>query len=199
MRTSLIVLSSILTVGAVLPYILEVIRGKTKPRIVSWLTWSVLTGIASAASFADGQVPSGVLLSAASLETALVVVLGFGRGDRKVERLDIFCLACAITGLLLWLVFNSPSVAVIATVGIDLIGAIPTFRHSWQKPHEETWITYAASGVGGGMTVLVAGGWRITAVAYPLYILLVNVAMTYCILGSPNRKIAGEPVELRDL
>ena len=182
-----------------MPYIIEIIQGKTKPRLVSWFTWSALTGIAAAASFVDGQIPSGVLMLAATVETVLIVVLGFKHGDRRFERLDIACLIGALICLLLWFIFNSPAIAVLATVTIDLIGALPTIKHSWQKPHEETWIAYALSGIGGGITVLIAGQWTATAIAYPLYILLINIVMTSVILMSPYRKLAGEPAELRKL
>lgn len=199
MRTLLITLSGLLTVAAAIPYVVEIIRGKAKPRIVSWFTWSVLTGIACVASFVDGQVPSGILMLAAALETILVVILGLKHGDRTFERLDAYCLAGAAVGLVLWLVFNSPTIAVLASVTIDLIGAIPTIKHSWEKPHEETWITYSLSAAGGGITVLLAESWAATAVAYPIYILLINIIMTFCILGSPHRRLAGEPAQLRDL
>jgi hypothetical protein len=195
----LIILSAVLTIGSALPYIIEVRRGNTKPRIVSWFTWSVLTGIACAASFADGQIPAAILMLAATVETALVVVLGLKHGDRKFEKLDIYCLAGAMLGLVLWLVFNSPSIAVIAVVTIDLLGAIPTIKHSWDKPHEETWIAYALSGLGGGITLLLADRWQATAVVYPLYILLINFVLVAIILLSPHRKLAGEPAELREL
>jgi hypothetical protein len=136
---------------------------------------------------------------AATVETALVVVLGLKHGDRKFEKLDIYCLAGAMLGLVLWLVFNSPSIAVIAVVTIDLLGAIPTIKHSWDKPHEETWVAYALSGLGGGITLLLADRWQATAVVYPLYILLINFVLVAIILLSPHRKLAGEPAELREL
>lgn len=199
MTTFLIVLSSVITVTAAIPYIVEILRGKAKPRVASWLTWAVLTGIACAAAFVDGQVPTGVLLLIATIGTALIAILGLKYGDHHFEKLDWWCLAGAGVGLLLWWIFNSPEVAVIAAVTIDLIGAIPTFKHSWLKPHEETWITFALSGLGAGITLAISGEWAITATAYPLYLVVANFALAACILASPNRKLAAEPAELRKL
>lgn len=199
MEIFLVTVSSILTIIAVIPYLIEVVRGTTRPRVVSWFTWSVLTGIACVASFVDGQIPSAVLMLMATIETAMVVVLGFKHGDRKLEKLDIYCLAGAVVGLVLWLVFNSPAIAIIAAITIDLIGSIPTVKHSWQQPHEETWITFALSGLAGGLTLLAVGGWQITAVAYPLYIFGINALLTGLILASPHRKLKGEPAQLREL
>lgn len=110
----------------------------------------MLTAIASAASFADHQYASAVLTLCATIETAVIAVLGLIKsGDRTLEKFDIYCLGGAIVGLVLWLVFNSPAIAVGASVAIDLVGALPTIRHTWQKPYEETWLTFLLGSVGG--------------------------------------------------
>jgi hypothetical protein len=83
------------------------------------------------------------------IETAAVVILGLRYGFVTYTRLTFNCQIAAVVGLILWQIFNSSGIAVFANVSIDLIGALPTFRHSWQKPFEETWSAYALSGVGG--------------------------------------------------
>lgn len=199
MIIALIVLSSILTVASAVPYIIEIIKGKTKPRVVSWFTWSVLTAIACVASFADGQYAGGILLLFATIETVSIVILGLWYGDRKFGRFDVICQLGAVVGLVLWLLFNSPEIAIIATISIDLIGALPSIKHSWQKPHEETWLTFALAGLGGVCTVLAATDWKVTAVGYPIYIAVVNVVFTLIILGRHQYAVANAPKELRDL
>ncbi len=199
MEVLLIGLSSVLTIVAAIPYMIAIVRGQTKPRIVSWFTWALLTGIACAASFADRQIASGILMLCATFEVLMVVILGLKHGDRKFERLDIMCQVAALVGLLLWWVFDSPTVAVLAAVAIDAIGAIPTFKHSWQRPHEETWITYALSGLGAVCTLLVVTSWQVTAIAYPLYIVVVNIALAVLILLSPHRKVGAKPSNIRSL
>ena len=200
MKTALIIVSTVLTLASTVPYLVDILKRRTKPRIVSWFTWSLLTGIAAAASFSDGQIAAGVLMLAATVETAAIVVLGLKYGDRRFERFDIVCQLGAIVGLVLWLVFNSPAIAVIAVVSIDIIGMLPTVKHSWQKPYEETWLTFLLAGLGGVATVLAAGSWSITASAYPVYIVVANFLLTVIILGSPHRKLtAAKPAELRRL
>ena len=198
MKAFLIALSGIVTICASIPYMREILRGTTKPRIVTWFTWMLLTGIGSAASFADGQVPSGVLMLCGSIGLALVVALGLRHGDRTLERLDIVCLVGAIIGLLLWFVFNSPTIGVLAAVTIDFVGALPTFKHSWEKPQEETWVTFAMIGLGGGITLLVVDSWVPTAVAYPMYLVVLNVALVACIVARTPRRTVRPVSELAD-
>ncbi len=200
MRTTLIAISSVLTVASALPYIWDILKNKTKPRIVSWFIWSVLTGIATAASFVDHQYASAILTFSATVETVAVVVLGlFKSGDRALERFDMYCLAGAVTGLVLWLVFNSPGVAVLASVIIDLVGALPTVKHIWQKPYEETWLTFLLASIGGLLTVLAATDLRVTEIAYPIYILLINAVFVGVITIRHKYAQAGDPAELREL
>jgi hypothetical protein len=181
--TILIALSAIVTIGSAIPYIIGIIRGQTKPRIVSWFIWTVLTGIAAAASFVDGQYPAAILSLCAAVETGLIVILGLRHGDRSFSRLDVVCLLGAVAGLILWFIFNSPAVAVLAVLAIDVIGVIPTLHHSWQHPSEENWLTFLMAAIGGGLTLVVVENWQVTAVAYPLYILLVNLLVAGVILG----------------
>lgn len=156
----------------------DVYRRKTKPRIVSWLNWSILTAIASAASFSDHQYASAILTLLASVETLSVVILGWRYGDRRIASFDIGCQIAAAVGLVLWLIFNSPSIAIIATISIDLIAGLPTLKHAWEKPHEETAITFFLGSLAAFFTVLAAQNHKITALAFPLYLVVINFVIS---------------------
>lgn len=186
MQTVLIYFSLIITAVGTIPYIVDVIRNKTKPRIVSWAVWCVLTAIAGLASLADQQYPAALLMLVATLETLAVVILGYRHGDRTFEKLDVVCFIGAIVGLLLWWISGSPAVAVIITVVIDLVGAVPSIVHSWKKPYEETWIAFLCSSLGGLATMLATNVWTITAVLYPLYIFVINVIFVVVIVSRRN-------------
>lgn len=178
----LVILSSILTIAAAIPYIIDVVSKKTKPRIVSWLIWSTLLGISCAAAFVEQQYTTAILLLLTFLSTLAVALLGWKHGDKKIERLDAVCLAGAIVGIILWWVFNSPSLAVIASIAIDLTGGIPTLVHAWKKPGEETWVTFVLYFLGAVCTLLTVSNWRITAFAYPLFLVIINLAFASVVL-----------------
>jgi hypothetical protein len=197
--TALIYFSLIVTTLGAIPYIVDVVKKKTKPRIVSWAVWSVLTAIAGIASFVDGQIPAALLMVVVTLESLAIVALGYKNGDRRLEKLDIICLIGAAAGLILWWFSGSPDVAVIVTIIIDLVGAIPTLVHSWKKPHEETWLSFLLIGIGSFATILAAESWKITAVAYALYIVLMNGFFVVVILTRRKYAVAGVPKDLRRL
>ena len=177
-RIALTVLGSLLGAASTVPYLLATARGSTRPRIVTWLTWSLLTGVAGAASASAGDYPAATFSLVGTLATALVVAAGLRYGDRTVTRLDAACLALVLVGFVLWIALDLPWIAVGAACLIDLVGLVPTLVHGWRRPHEETPVTFALIAAGGLAAALAAwGAWTVTALAYPLY---VAVSMGAC-------------------
>ncbi len=181
-KTVFIIISTILTLVSMVPYILDVIKRRTKPRLVSWFNWSILSAIAGAASLSDGQYAAAILSFSATTETMAIVFLGWRNGNKDFEFFDIACQIGAAIGLVLWWAFNSPAIAVIASVTIDFIASLPTWRHAWLRPSEETWITFLLAGTGALFTVFAAETIRVTSLANPIYLVLINFLLTATIL-----------------
>jgi hypothetical protein len=176
----LIALGGIISAAGTIPYVIETIKGQTQPRVVTWLTWSLLTGLAGFAAWSDGQMGAALFALLGTLATGSIVVAGLKYGDRSFGALDIVCALMVFAGLALWLIFKNPAIAVWIAIAVDCIGFVPTFIHAWQKPEEETGSTFAIVGVGGAITVLatlVSGAHSVTALGYPCY---VAVSMAAC-------------------
>ncbi len=182
MKTFLLVLSVLITVASVIPYVRDILKGTTRPNIASWITWTLLTLVATIAEFAAGEYVTAIFTSAAVLETLLVVILGLKYGYAKYSRFDAICQIGALSGFVFWFLFNSPAAAVIAVVTIDFIGALPTVRHSWIKPNEETWLTFAMAGLGGLLAIFALTAYNWTSLTYAVYIVLINILITYVII-----------------
>jgi hypothetical protein len=170
-----LVLSTAITLVSVIPYLRAMLRHETKPNIVSWLTWTLLTGIATAAEINAHEYRTAIFTGAATLETLAVVLLGLSHGFVKYTRFDVVCQVAAVVGIILWQAFDSPTVGVIAAVTIDFIGALPTIRHSWQRPFEETWQAFGLAGLGGFFALLGVATYNVTSLTYAIYIVLVNI------------------------
>jgi len=181
MRNVLSVASIILAIGAGIPYIFDIIARRTKPNIVTWFTWTLLTAVATAAAFSAHQPRSAVLTMATSFGTFLVVVLGLKYGIAKFSLFDGLCQAGVIVGLVLWFIFNSPLIAIVASVVIDFIGLLPTLRHSWIKPGEETWETFGIAFLAALLTVISIRTFSITGILFPAYLVFADGALAVII------------------
>lgn len=175
MQFFIIMLGSVLAASGTIPYIIQTIGGKTKPRIVTWLTWALLTGAAGWAALADHQLGSAVFALMGTVATGTVVLVGWRYGDRSFALLDIVCISAVIVGLVLWYLFGTAELAVWVAIIVDFIGLLPTLKHAWQKPHEETSATFVLVGLGGlltTVTIITDGSLSVTALGYPLYVAL---------------------------
>lgn len=190
MKTYLLLLSVVVTVTSVIPYVRDILRGTTKPNIASWITWTLLTLVATIAEFAAGEYVTAIFTSAAVLETLIIVILGLKYGYAKYSRFDTICQVGALSGFVFWYFFNTPAAAVISVATIDFIGALPTVRHSWLRPAEETWLTFGLSGVGGLLAILALTAYNWTSLTYAVYIVLINALITYVIIY--RTKIVGQ-------
>ena len=179
MKEALAIIGALLILGSPLPYIIDIVKGKTKPNIVTWFTWSLLTGIAAAALFAEGQPRAGQLLVADTAGTLAIVLFGLRHGIAKLDWIDGLLQLGAIVGLVLWLVFNSPMIAIVMTITVDLLATIPTLRHSWSEPDEETTITFVLCAVAALLTLLSLKTYDVSGWIYPVYLLLNNSASLY--------------------
>lgn len=182
MKTAFLVVAALVTVVGVLPYVLDIIKGRSKPNIVSWMTWTLLTGIATAAEIAAHEYVAAIFTASAVVETGIIVALGLKYGYVKYTYFDYVCQFGAIVGIILWQIFDSPTIGVVASVTIDLIGGLPTVRHSWQKPDEETWITYAMAGIGGIFAILALSTFNWISLPYAVYIVVINAVLSSIII-----------------
>lgn len=183
MRNWLAIIGAVLALFSTLPYIIDIVKGRTKPNIVSWFTWTLLTAIAMAAAFTAHEPKTGLLMAASTVCVAAVVILGLKYGIAKFSFFDIMCQLGALLGLLFWLVFNSPTIGIVVPVIIDFIAALPTWKHSWQEPAEETWQTFLIGVFAPIFTIASLTRFNTASLLYPLYLTLANAIIVSIVLG----------------
>ncbi len=143
MRNALLVAVAIVEFLAGVPYFLDVIKGKNKPNIASWSTWTLLNGIIIVSALAAGGALNTVVLGVSLFAvSSTILILGLFKGTRKYTKFDALCQSIAIAGILLWQLTDNPNYALLFVIITDVFALTPTVRHAFTHPHEETAITY---------------------------------------------------------
>jgi hypothetical protein len=172
MREILTFVAGIIIVVSPIPYVIDIVRGRTKPNMVTWVTWSLINAINTAAAFSAGAWQTGVYGLAATIATSTISVLGLWKGVKHYTPFDITCQIIAVLGIPVWLVTKQPGLAIALELAVDMAGGLPTLRHAWRAPNEETLRTFLLSGVAGLLLLLSLNSYNFVAVAMPAYILL---------------------------
>ena len=181
MREFLTILASLIAVVGGLPYIIDTLKGKTEPNIVTWFTWSLFNGINVAAALSVGATQTALFSSAATLITASIAILGFKNGVKKYGPFDIVCQVLALIGIVLWQLTDRPLLAVAIVVLADFSGGLPTLRHAWKTPHEETRRTFIFAAISGALFLISLKQYSFVAFAFPLYIFLFDTTLVLVI------------------
>ncbi len=189
MRETVAVISGIIIFASAIPYIIDIIKGKTKPNVVSWFTWTLIAAIGTGAAWSEGAITSAILSGADTVGILIITLLALRFGLRHYTLFDVACQVVALIGLGLWFITSEAWVALAIAVAVDVVALLPTLRHSWRKPHEETWSTFALSAFAAALVVVTVPELSFVALAYPVYLVLGNAAPTAVILY--RRRVLG--------
>lgn len=131
-----------LTLIGYVPYIRDTVKGKTTPHIYTWFIWGLVTAIAFGLQLSDNAGPGAFTTLAAAIVCFVIFIFGARQGTSDITRSDTIFFVLSLAALVLWLFAKQPILSVVLISVIDILGFVPTIRKSWNKPHEETLISY---------------------------------------------------------
>lgn len=163
-----------LTFIAYIPYFRDVLKGKTKPHLYSWLLWGLLALLVAGLQVVGG---AGVAI----WPTVVVGFLCFGvaalslKGSSKyITTLDTLMAILSLSAIIAWLVVDQPMVALLLVIAGDILAFIPTVRKSWDKPYSETLSMYAITTFRYILVVLAIQEYTLLSALWPAFWILGN-------------------------
>ncbi len=191
------VISSIIFLIGDWPYITDTIKGKTKPERVTWGTVFMLNSIGFANQLASGANNSLWLFGAAVLATGTIFILSIFKGVGGHTNLDIFTIVVALLGLALWIIFDSPTFSIVATLVVGIVALLPTFAKAKIHPETETKITWLLGSVSAFLTTISVGvlNWRLLVL--PLNATILQAYMVYILYFQTRKAMAKLPDSAR--
>lgn len=168
----------LLTFIGYIPYILDTIKGKTKPHIYTWFIWGLVTAIAFALQVSDAAGFGAYVTLAAAIVCFFIFFIALKQGQKNVTKSDTLFFALSILALFLWLGIDQPLLSVILVSVVDILGFVPTIRKSWSKPFEETLISYAMNTLRFALALVALERYTIITILYPLTWVIANGLFT---------------------
>ena len=184
----LAIISSILAIVVFIPYFRDIFRKQTQPHMYSWLIWSILQIIGTAAALKAGSGYGSWSLAVGASFCFVVFLLSFKYGTKNIKRFDIFCLLAAFASLVFYLAVNNPLWSVILVALTDFIAFLPTMRKAYEEPGTETMSTYFLSAVANVVSILAVQAYSVTTLLYLVTLLITNSAL--CLILVSGRKKA---------
>jgi hypothetical protein len=181
----LVVLSVFLSLTGSFAYIRDMFRGKSKPNLVTWGLWAFAPLIATGAALsADADRWSTVRIFMSGFGPLLVFLFAFitHQNNWKLSRFDYACGLLSIIALFVWLIANSPLLAILLLAGADLLATLPTIIKAWKFPETETLYTFFISLFTASIVIPAIPVWNIENAAFQIYLLIANVSLFTLVL-----------------
>jgi hypothetical protein len=157
-------------------YLYETIIGKARPNRVTWLLWGIFPLVIFVAQRAQGIEEISWISFVAGLTPLLIVAASFfnSKAYWKSSPSDYYLMAASIFGTILWAITDNPNLALLFSLVADILAAIPTLIKSYSYPRSESWIGYAISTIGFGISLLSVQIFDFENAAFVAYVFLLN-------------------------
>jgi hypothetical protein len=103
-----------------------------------------------------------------------ILLLSIKYWEKNITKSDKISLFFWFVALILWLVVKLPLYSVILITIIDMFWYYPTFRKSFYKPHEETFIMYFLAWVKFLIGLFAISNYTVLTTLYPLSLVIAN-------------------------
>jgi hypothetical protein len=169
-------------------YLFETIMGKAQPNRVTWFLWGLFPMIIFVAQRAQGVEGLSWASFAAGFTPFLILLASFinKKAYWKTEPRDYYLMGAAIAGIGLWALTDNPNLAIILALVADMFAGLPTFIKAYKHPQTESWVAYAISTLGFGLSILAIQTYTFENYAFVIYLFLMNGLLAY--LASRKRQ-----------
>ncbi|HEY4488340.1 MAG TPA: hypothetical protein VJB97_02395 [Candidatus Paceibacterota bacterium] len=153
---------------------------------MTFLLWSIVPFIGSAAAFAAGATWAAVPAFFAGLCPFLVFLASFvnPKAYWRLSTGDYICGALSVLAILLWYITAEPLTALVLALFADALATLPTLIKAWKYPETESSFGFFSSAFSGLMGVLAAKSWAFAEVAFPIYLF---VSMSAVAIGAMRK------------
>lgn len=190
----LVVLSALISLSGSMAYIRDMFKGNTKPNLVTWGLWGFVPLIATGAALdADANFWATVRIFVSGFGPLLVFFAAFivKQGYWKLSRFDYVCGILSIIALCVWLIANSPLLAILLAAIADLLATLPTIVKAWKFPETETVYTYFVGIFTASIIIPAIPVWNIENAAFQVYLMIANTTLFAIVMrGYFNKKRA---------
>jgi hypothetical protein len=160
-------------------YAWGVVVGKARPNPITWFLWGLTPLIAFFAQLQYGlnaQAMVLLALAASPLVISALAIMKYGVREHFTP-FSVTCGALALIGIILWQATSIPELAVLFSIVADIFATLPTLQKAYRNPASEYAWPYMMSVISMAITLLTVREWVFLVYGFPLYMMLVNVAL----------------------
>ena len=121
-------IAAALALISLIPYIVDIIRGKTKPHVYTWIIWAIVTVLAFIIQWQQGGGAGSWTTGVTGILTILIMILAFKKGTKDITKSDRILFIGALLAIPIWYFVGNSTLSIIIVTLIDVVAFLPTMR-----------------------------------------------------------------------
>ncbi len=193
------IFAGFISIVGFVPYITAIYQKKTKPNQTTWCIWTIVGFILLASYYSSGATNTIWVPACLAFGHLIIAILSFIYGERDWSDFDKTCLLGTGISLILWWWYDSPIIALWLNIAIDFLGALPTIRKAYYKPHTEKALPWVLFLIAHTLNLFALGSsWSFEIIAYPLYLFFIVAIIVVLLLRSQIRSLVTQTRNKRE-
>lgn len=190
-RPILGIISSLVVLVGVIPYLKDIRQKKIHPHILSWAGWGFITALGASAMLAEGSMWVVTFLFANTLFCLLISIYSIIKkvGVWSTGLYDYVFFGLGILGLVLWQILSMPIIALVCAIFADLFFGIPTVIKTYKDPATETPSVWMASSLSALLSLFIIQSFTFHEIAYPLFLFIYDSLVLILVLKIIKRPL----------
>ncbi len=183
------ILSALIFSFGYLPYIISIVKGKSKPHPMSWVLWTILGAVTFYFSIQVGAHEMLPLALFNFLMPFTVALLSLKYWQGGFSRFDYTCLALSLVAIIAYILFRSAVLSLTLNLIGDILAYLPTLRKTYRNPESEDLLTWVLFLIGYSLSIFASIPHFTYGVAvFPVYLTLFGMMMCMFIFRGRLKK-----------
>ena len=174
----------ILAFVGIIPYIIDIFRGKTKPHIFTWVVWALVTFLAFLGQWTKGGGAGSWTTGVTGLLTIFIALISIKYGSRDITKSDVIIFIMALVAIISWLFTKDPTLSIVILTVVNTLAFVPTIRKTIKDPSSETFSSYVIHTFRHSLSIFALSNYNLATFLYPAVVALSNLTVACIILKS---------------
>jgi len=176
-------IAGIIALVAYIVYMVSIVRGTTKPNRTTWWIWSFMGLVLALSYYFSGAVNTIWVPIVEFIGPFLIALLSIKYGEGGLgDKTDLICFFGAILSIVLWAIFDNPTVALVTNLVIDSFAIVPTIKKSYLRPEGEDFWAWLGTGFADSLNFFAVERFSFAILVYPVYMVVSDLIIILLLL-----------------
>lgn len=175
-------IAGVMAIAQVIPYLVSIFRGHTKPERTTYFIWLILEGV-TVSSYISTGARTTIWTGIAYTFTALIIfMLSIKYGMGGFSMFDIVCFLLAMAGIGLWLSTRDAFLTLYFGTFVSFIAYLPTIKKAYFLPETENTFSWTMTFCTALVNVCALTSFKVSLALPPVVGVFTSGTVAYLLL-----------------